>query len=97
MVYVAYDVKISRGCTLLARIFVQFVLPFLERIAASGAFLKYALARTCMRQFPFMSGSHESPVRYVLKRDICLAAKGCAPSLHKNLRCMCCYLCFQHW
>lgn len=60
MVYVAYDVNISRGSTLLTQIPVQFVLPFLERIAASGAFLKYALARTRMRQFTFTSGSRGS-------------------------------------
>lgn len=88
MVYVAYDVKISCGSTLLTQISVQFVVPFLERSAASGAFLKHALACTRTCQFTFMSESRGSPVRYVLKHDICLEARDCAPSLHRNLKFM---------
>lgn len=88
MVYVAYDVKISCGSTLLTQISVQFVVPFVERSAASGAFLKHALACTWTCQFTFMSDSRGSPVRYVLKRNICLEARDCAPSLHKNSRFM---------
>lgn len=96
MVYVAYDVKISRGSTLLTQISVQFVLRFWSGSPLQEPFLKYALARTRPPRFTFLSEARGSPARSALKRDICSAAEDRAPSLQKNLRFMCCYLCFQH-
>lgn len=72
---------------------VQFVVPSLEGDAFSEAFSKYALVCTCMCQFAFMSGSCWGLVRYMVKHDISLEARDCAPYFQKSFI-LCMYFMF---
>lgn len=83
-VYAAEDIYGSFSSTLLSHVAVQFVVPSLEGDAFSEAFSKYALVCTCMCQFAFMSGSCWGLVRYMVKHDINLEARDCAPSFQKS-------------